>query len=70
MIYEKLNYVSKLVSKFYIQLHMKVGISHSFHWWSIVKYCKQVEDTYMYGYFKNSQQSCGIFEEENNKNIT
>ena len=30
MHYEKLNLVNKLISTFYIQLYMNVGISHSF----------------------------------------
>ena len=38
---------------FYIQLHIKVGISHSFRWSIYIKFGMQVEDKYMYGFFKN-----------------
>ena len=40
--YEKLNLWSKLISKIYIQLHIKVRISHSFRLSMFIKFCMQV----------------------------
>ena len=53
MQYEKLNLMSKLISKYYIQLHIKVGILHSFRGSMLINFCMLVGDTYMYGFLKN-----------------
>ena len=37
MHYEKLNLLSKLISKFYIQSHTKVGISYTFRYIRVYK---------------------------------
>ena len=53
--YEKLNVLSKLISKFYIQLHINVGISQSFRWSIFIKFDMEVEGTYtcIYGSINN-----------------
>ena len=48
--YEKLNLLSKLIPKFYIELHAKVEISRSFRRWIFIKFCMQVEYSYIYIY--------------------
>ena len=55
MHYEKLNLLSKLISKLYIQLHIEVGISYSFSLSMFIKFCMQVEDTYIYIYMGSSK---------------
>ena len=51
--YEKLNLLSKLISKFYIQLQIKIEISITFRWSMFIKFCMHVEDSNMYGFHKN-----------------
>ena len=53
MHYEKLNLLSKLISKFYIKFHITVWISNSFRWSVFIKFYMQVEDTYMYVFLKH-----------------
>ena len=48
MHYKKLYLLSKLISKYDIQLHKKLENSYSFRWSIFTKLGMEVEDTYMY----------------------